>query len=79
MEEVSPLLYRGVLRSLFVLLQQYVGKSDNAECKIIRLGADETYLDGLADPMLAMDTECPYLGPPCCLALAVLPLPKLDL
>ena len=79
MEEVSPLLYRGALRSLFVSLQPYVGKDDNAECKIIRLGVDETYLDGLADPMWPMDTECPYLGPPCCLALVVPPLPELGL
>lgn len=78
MEEVIPLLYRAALRSLFASLQQYISKKNGCKRKIIRLRLNETYLDGLADPMWPMDTECQYLGAHCCLALVLLPLLELD-
>ena len=77
MEEVIPLLYRGALRSLFASLQHYISKEDGCKCKIIRLRLNETYFDGLADPMWPTDTECQYPGAHCCLALVLLPLLEL--
>ena len=44
-----------------------------------RLGLDQTYRDGLADPMRPTDTESPSLVALCCPAFVPLPLPMLDL
>ncbi len=78
MEEI-PLLYRGALRSLFASLEPYVSKDKNTECEIMKLGSDETNLDGLADPTRPTDTEYPCLEVPCCLAFALPHPPVLGL